>query len=292
MSLLAVSCVMAALAQLPASPDVRPIPVSGVVVDAAGAPARDAEIWLIRANRPEEDRKSGMALSWARQLVEDGQDRMLAHARTDASGRFRLDVPGEIAARPDPVSLAVWATHRGEAAAVDAPAAGGPARRPAADAGPRHARANRAHDRGSGWSARGRGPGRAFPGGGDAGTRDFRPGIRPHDGLSRAGRLPGTGPGGNGRDACRVERARGAAGRSQGDQGPGPARPGGPGRRPADRAEGFGADHRGQGPGPFEGRRLRGSGLAVRPRPTAIPRADSRSPRSPRACSHGTPVRS
>jgi hypothetical protein len=102
---------LCAMAELPASPDVRPIPVTGVVVDASGRPLADAEIWLTRATRVEEDRKSGMELSWAAVAAGNEEAPVLALARTDAEGRFRLEVPAEIAARSEPISLAVWAVH-------------------------------------------------------------------------------------------------------------------------------------------------------------------------------------
>lgn len=56
-----------AMAELPASADVAPVPVAGVVVDASGRPAQNAEVWLThgpirgRADRPGPFR--GMPLS-------------------------------------------------------------------------------------------------------------------------------------------------------------------------------------------------------------------------------------
>jgi hypothetical protein len=102
---------LCAMAELPASPDVRPIPVTGVVVGRSGQPLRDAEIWLTRATRVEEDRKSGMELSWAAIQAENEENPVVVLTRTDREGRFRLEVPAEIAARSDPVLLALWAVH-------------------------------------------------------------------------------------------------------------------------------------------------------------------------------------
>ena len=110
---------LCAMAELPASPDVRPIPVTGVVVDAAGRPLRDAEIWLTRATRVEEDRKSGLELSWSAMQAEDEEPPVHVVTRTDAEGRFRLEVPVDFAARSGPVALAVWAIHGDGAVAVE-----------------------------------------------------------------------------------------------------------------------------------------------------------------------------
>jgi protocatechuate 3,4-dioxygenase beta subunit len=107
------------LAQLSAASDVRPIPVTGVVADGAGRPIRDAEIWLTRATRVEEDRKSGMELSWAATQAEDEETPEHLVTRTDAAGCFRLEVPAEFTARSDPVALAVWAVHGDGAVAVE-----------------------------------------------------------------------------------------------------------------------------------------------------------------------------
>ena len=164
MVFLVVPSLMFALAQLPSSPDVRPIPVSGVVVDAAGAPARDAEVWLIRANRPEEDRKSGMTLSWASQVDEDDQER---DSRTCRHGRGGA-IPARAARRDRGPARSGVAGRLGDPSRRGrrlAPAAqGDPARRPAAAfrAGDTHA--DRAHDPRPGWSARRSRPGSRPPG--------------------------------------------------------------------------------------------------------------------------------
>jgi len=52
-----------AMAELPDSAEVRPIPIAETVVDDAGRPLRHAEVWLTRATRVEKDRRSGMNLS-------------------------------------------------------------------------------------------------------------------------------------------------------------------------------------------------------------------------------------
>ena len=129
MMLLVVPWILTALAQLTPSPDVRPIPISGVVIDESGQPVKDAEVWLTRANRTEDDRKSGMELSWMTLSPSEEESVHLDHTRTDAQGQFRLEMPIEIAARPDPIAVAVWATHLDRRAATTTAPPGRPARR-------------------------------------------------------------------------------------------------------------------------------------------------------------------
>jgi hypothetical protein len=101
------SLILPSLAQLNPSADARPIPVPGLVVDASGKPVKNADVWLTRAARADDDPKSGMELFWAARAYADVSEdaSALAHARSDAEGRFRLEVPAEIAARPSPVPL-------------------------------------------------------------------------------------------------------------------------------------------------------------------------------------------
>ena len=108
-----------AIADLPASSDVLPIPVAGVVVDSSGRPLRDAEIWLTKATRVAEDRRSSLELSWSAMQSEDEQTPVHVVTRTDAEGRFRLEVPVDFTARSEPVPLAVWAIHGDSAVAVE-----------------------------------------------------------------------------------------------------------------------------------------------------------------------------
>jgi hypothetical protein len=104
-----------ALAQLAPSPDARPVPLSGLVVDASGKSIGGVDLWLARAARPEDDPRSGMELFWRGRAFTDDHEATsaFAHATTDAEGRFRLEIPTEIAARPAPVSLVVWAVSPG-----------------------------------------------------------------------------------------------------------------------------------------------------------------------------------
>ncbi|QEH38075.1 Dioxygenase [Aquisphaera giovannonii] len=114
-TLLAISLAL----DLPPSADVGPVPVVGTVVDEAGKPVAGADVWLTPAVRLDDERKSGMALSWsATRSREDRTPRVLARARADGSGTFRMEIPAEIASRPDPIGLAAWATQAGHAAAL------------------------------------------------------------------------------------------------------------------------------------------------------------------------------
>jgi hypothetical protein len=106
------------MAELPLSSDVGPIPVSGVVVDSSDRPLRDAEVWITRAATVEEDRRSGSELSWAASAAGNEETPVVGLTRTDAEGRFRFEVPAEIAARSDPIALAIWVVRGDLAVAV------------------------------------------------------------------------------------------------------------------------------------------------------------------------------
>ncbi len=49
-------------AQLPASADTKPVPITGVVVDESDRPVANADVWLAEARPPEEGRRAGMEL--------------------------------------------------------------------------------------------------------------------------------------------------------------------------------------------------------------------------------------
>ncbi len=106
-----------AMAELPASADVAPVPVAGVVVDASGRPAQNAEVWLTRAVRSEDERRSAGALSW-HAFIRNDESTVAVRSRTDEQGRFRIEVSAAIAARSDPIALAVWAFHGEEAVTI------------------------------------------------------------------------------------------------------------------------------------------------------------------------------
>jgi protocatechuate 3,4-dioxygenase beta subunit len=120
-----------ASAQLPPSPDPGPIPIAGVVVDAASRPMADVDVWLAEALPPEDLRRAGRDLSWSA-LLGLGEDAtpLLVHARTDARGRFALDAPAEAVARRSPTPLAVWAAA-GPVVVQASPPAPGAGQRPA-----------------------------------------------------------------------------------------------------------------------------------------------------------------
>ena len=54
---------IALAAQLTPSPDPRPIPIAGVIVDPAGKPAPDVAVWLIDGISPRAFRRFGDELS-------------------------------------------------------------------------------------------------------------------------------------------------------------------------------------------------------------------------------------
>ncbi len=112
---------LCAMAELSPSPDVQPIPVTGVVVDAAGRPLRDAEIWLTRATRVEEDRKSGRDLSWMGTYSEDEEPLDLVPSRSDAEGRFRLEVTADVTAR-FPILLDARCSRQPDLGVLEGPA--------------------------------------------------------------------------------------------------------------------------------------------------------------------------
>ena len=60
-----------ALAQLPASPDPKPMPITGVVVDESDRPVANADVWLAEALPPDEGRRAGMEL-WYVSLTGPG----------------------------------------------------------------------------------------------------------------------------------------------------------------------------------------------------------------------------
>ncbi len=113
-----VGLVLLALAQLPVSPDPKPIAISGVVVDrsdsGAGRSVANADVWLFEALSPDEGWRSGMEVWWSNLTQpSEGTTEVLVHARTDASGSFTLNVPAEAVARRSPRPLAIWAMAPG-----------------------------------------------------------------------------------------------------------------------------------------------------------------------------------
>ncbi len=117
--MLRLSLTIMALAQLPASPDPKPVPIVGTVVDGSGAPVAHANVWLAEATNPDEGRQVGVELFYAPLTgPSEGAPSILVHTRTDAAGRFTLEVPAEVVARRTPPALAVWAAAVGKGARV------------------------------------------------------------------------------------------------------------------------------------------------------------------------------
>jgi hypothetical protein len=110
--------ILLAAGQLPVSPDPKPMPISGVVVDNSGPrpgqSVANADVWLAEAYAPDEGRRSGMELWWTGLTpASEGRTGVLVRARTDASGGFTLLVPAEVVAQRSPPPLALWALAPG-----------------------------------------------------------------------------------------------------------------------------------------------------------------------------------
>ena len=92
---------IALTSQLSPSADPQPIPIPGVVVDPSGKPAADAAVWLIDGLPPGVCRRVGLELFWMEPYARRSEDlpRICLEARTDAAGKFTLEVPAEFAAR-------------------------------------------------------------------------------------------------------------------------------------------------------------------------------------------------
>ncbi|HZW32910.1 MAG TPA: hypothetical protein VFF52_19500, partial [Isosphaeraceae bacterium] len=107
------------LAQLPASPDPKPIPMTGAVVDHSGHPVAGADVWLAEAIAVDEGRRAGMELWWSMNTKpHEGTAPIQVHARTEVTGRFTLELPVEAVARRSPPALAIWAASAGPNARV------------------------------------------------------------------------------------------------------------------------------------------------------------------------------
>jgi protocatechuate 3,4-dioxygenase beta subunit len=118
MGLLALAMASTA-AQLLPSPDPKPMPVTGVVVDGAGRPVGDAEVYLAEALPPELGRRLGLELWWATLTgPEEGTPPILVYARTGVDGNFKLELPAKAVARRSPLPLVVWAATAGREARV------------------------------------------------------------------------------------------------------------------------------------------------------------------------------
>ena len=119
MALVPVVLATLALAQLSPSPDPKPVAIVGTVVDGSGRPAANVDIWLADAIRPDEGRQFGKRCG-ARSFTDPGEGAppILVHARSDAAGRFGLEIPAEVVARRTPPPMSVWAVTVGEGTRV------------------------------------------------------------------------------------------------------------------------------------------------------------------------------
>ena len=100
------SVILLALAQLPASPDPKPVPITGTVVDGSGSPVPFADVWLAEAMSPDEGRRFGIELWWsATTRPDEGSTPVSDHISADAVGRFTFRVPAEVVARRSPQPL-------------------------------------------------------------------------------------------------------------------------------------------------------------------------------------------
>jgi protocatechuate 3,4-dioxygenase beta subunit len=109
--------VLLALAQLPQSADLKPVPIAGTVVDGSGYPVAFADVWLAEATSPDEGRRFGIELWWSPTTRPDeGSTPVSDHISADAAGRFTFRVPAYAVARRSPLPLAVWAASAGKEA--------------------------------------------------------------------------------------------------------------------------------------------------------------------------------
>jgi hypothetical protein len=94
-------------------------PLVGTVVDSGGRPIGGVEVWLASGSDPAVARPLiGWELWSTAAGPPEGQEvPVLARCRSDAEGRFRIDVPAEVALSQEPVPVALWAYRPGARAA-------------------------------------------------------------------------------------------------------------------------------------------------------------------------------
>ncbi len=96
------------------SADPKPVPITGIVVETSGRPATGADVWIVHALTADEGRRFGMEVIWSsRAQPSDGTVPILLHDRTDAAGRFTLELPPEVVMRRVPPVLAIWTATAG-----------------------------------------------------------------------------------------------------------------------------------------------------------------------------------
>ncbi len=78
-------------------------------------PAADVAVWLAEALDRDEGRRFGMEMWWSSlSKPAEGSTPVLVHSRTDAAGRFTIEVPAEAVARRSPPPMAIWASTTGK----------------------------------------------------------------------------------------------------------------------------------------------------------------------------------
>ncbi len=103
-----------ALSAVSTSADPKPVPITGIVVETSGRLATGADVWIVDALTADEGRRFGMEVIWSnRAQPSEGTLPVLLHGRTDAAGRFTLDLPPEVVARRVPPVLAIWTATAG-----------------------------------------------------------------------------------------------------------------------------------------------------------------------------------
>ncbi len=87
-------------AQLAPSPDPRPLPVSGTVVDTAGKPVAGVEVWLADGIAPRDHRVFGDEIR-LEPFTDPGEGLkpVLVHATADRDGKFSVEAPVSYTAR-------------------------------------------------------------------------------------------------------------------------------------------------------------------------------------------------
>jgi hypothetical protein len=94
-------------------------PLVGTVVDAEGRPIGGVEVWLASGAEPDMVRtRTGLELwSTVARPPVGHEVPVLGRCRSGAEGRFRIDVPAEVARSQEPVPVALWAHRPGTRAA-------------------------------------------------------------------------------------------------------------------------------------------------------------------------------
>jgi hypothetical protein len=119
-----VALVLCAFFQAPhpqAPPPLTAEPLVGVVVGEDGEPRAGVEVLLSSGSLPASTQPVlGMALWTERARPPFADERpVLGRTRTDAAGRFRLNLPDEVVRSQEPLAVALWAYQEGGRAAFE-----------------------------------------------------------------------------------------------------------------------------------------------------------------------------